>query len=123
MTDDACRQGAGCLADTRADVAHRARGDASSLQDFESCDSRIVEANASVVEDHERGWMRQCEMRCTSAAVRTGHNDLTAHFLSHGADAVDDKSSHFLCEPNAKPRCSQKSPGKKSARHPTKNQT
>ena len=76
-------------------MAYRAGGDTSCIQYLESFNACFVESHSCVVENRKTGRMSQREMRCADAAVRTGHDDLTAHFVSHCADAVDDESLHF----------------------------
>ena len=93
--DSSGAEGAFCFADARRFVAYRAGRNTGCVQYFESLNACIVETHACIVEDGETGRMRQREMRRADAAVRACHDDLTAHFVGHCADAVDDESSHF----------------------------
>ena len=93
--DSSGAEGAFCFADARGFMAHRAGRNTGCVQHFEPLDACIVETHTCVVENRETGRMRQRQMRRAEAAVRSCYDDLTAHFVGHCADAVDDERSHF----------------------------
>ena len=84
-----------CFADARRFVAYRAGSDTGFVQYLKPLDARMVETHTCIIEEGETRRMSQREMRRADADVRTCHDDLTAHFVSHCADAVNDKGSHF----------------------------
>ena len=93
-TDPSCGECAFCFTDARGFMAYRAGRNIDCVQYFESLNACFVEAHACIVENRETGRMSQRQMRRADSAVRTCHDDLTAHFVGHCADAVDDERSH-----------------------------
>ena len=76
-------------------MAYRAGSDTGFVQYLKPLNACFVETHTCIIEEGETGRMSQRQMRRADAAVRTCHDDLTSHFVSHCADAVDDESSHF----------------------------